>query len=70
MAVVSYSLNGEKQDLGLRIDIDKRDFLDHFDNPDFEALASDAAPRIVHYLAGFGSSLWVEQPQVAGAFAD
>ena len=50
-ALVRYSLCGEEQDTGLRLDLDKRVFLDHFeDQKEREAVIEQAAPRIVDLL--------------------
>lgn len=77
LAIVNYSLGGERKEMGLRIDLDKRVFLSHFDEPELESLASEAAPLIVRHLARLGSRVWEiadeqEQPseKAAGAFAD
>lgn len=48
-AVVRYALNGEEQEYGLRLDLDKGAFLDHFeDEPLKEAVLRRAAPQIVN----------------------
>jgi hypothetical protein len=49
-ALVRYALDGAEQELGLRLDLDKRAFLDHFDRQDIESACRDTAPRIVNYL--------------------
>lgn len=47
-AVVRYALNGEEQKYGLRLDLDKEVFLDHFeDEPVKESVLRSAAPQIV-----------------------
>jgi hypothetical protein len=47
-AVVKYALNGEEQSLGLRLDLDKGVFLDHFERDHFkENILRHAAPQIV-----------------------
>ena len=49
-ALVRYALDGKEEELGLRLDLDKRAFLDHFDQQDVESACREAAPRIVEYL--------------------
>jgi len=49
-ALVRYALDGAEQELGLRLDLDKRAFLDHFDQQDIESACTVTAPRIVDYL--------------------
>ena len=50
-AQVEYLLNGEKV-RALRLDLDKRVFLDHFeDDPEMEAFLARAAFQIVDYVS-------------------
>ena len=49
-AVVYYMEEGERQVLGLRLDLDKKVFLDHFDEVKKEKILQRAAPDIVSYL--------------------
>jgi len=51
-AVVSYTVEGQKQEYGLRLDMDKRIFIDHFDNEWIEQGVQKAAPEIVGLLCG------------------
>ena len=50
-AIVKYAVGGTEEKLGLRLDLDKQVFLDHFEDSRNEEVARDAAPRIVTYLA-------------------
>ncbi|HYM13687.1 MAG TPA: hypothetical protein VEU62_23310 [Bryobacterales bacterium] len=45
-AYVRYSVQGEEQSGGLRLDLDKRVFLDHFDDEKMEEAARNAAPKV------------------------
>lgn len=49
-ALVHYSLDGDEQKLGLRLDVQKVAFLDHFDDASREAIVQQAAPKIVEIL--------------------
>ena len=52
LAVVTYALNGRShEDYELGMDLDKQVFLDHFEDPQMEALAQQAAPAIVAFLS-------------------
>ena len=42
--------------MGLRLDLDKQVFLDHFEDSRNEALASAAAPEIVGFLGSAGEA--------------
>ncbi len=49
--LVRYSLAGEEQEYGLRLDLDKQVFLDHFDdNQEKEEVIQKAAPKIIEVL--------------------
>jgi hypothetical protein len=50
-AIVNYAIDGEEHESGLRLDLGKRVFLDHFEEAGREQAASDAAMRIVSFLA-------------------
>ena len=51
-AVVTYTLHGSShEDYELGMDMEKQIFLDHFDDPQLEALARQAAPAIVAFLS-------------------
>jgi hypothetical protein len=45
-ALVRYALQGVEQDLGLRLDMDKEAFIDHFDDDELESAIQNAAPKI------------------------
>ncbi len=49
-AVVYYAEAGKPQALGLRLDLDKQVFLDHFTDAKKEKILHRAAPDIVAYL--------------------
>lgn len=49
-AVVYYAQAGKPQTLGLRLDLDKQVFLDHFEDAKREKVLHRAAPDIVSYL--------------------
>ncbi len=55
-AIVHYAVQGASEEMGLRLDLDKQVFLDHFDDADNEALASAAAPEIVGFLGSAGQA--------------
>ena len=48
--LVRYSLNKEEQKYGLRLDLDKKVFLDHLDDQEKEDILQAAAPKIVKFL--------------------
>jgi hypothetical protein len=49
-ALIRYALDGKEQESGLRLDLDKQVFLDHFENAEMEEAAQKAAPLIVEFL--------------------
>jgi len=49
-ALIRYSLYGKEQDLGLRLDLDKRVFIDHLPDEENEGILERAAPKIVEIL--------------------
>jgi len=49
-AIVNFKQDGDTEELGLRLDLDRQVFLDHFADPGIEAAATAAAPEIVRYL--------------------
>lgn len=53
-ALIRYALEGVEQNLGLRLDMDKRAFIDHFEEEDLESAIQKAAPKIAELV---GSSL-------------
>ncbi len=60
LALIKYSLEGAVQEYGLRLDLDKRVFLDHFEDEERERTLRKAAPEIVRYL---GSVLYPRDRQ-------
>lgn len=46
LALVNYSLGGQVQEYGIRLDIDKRTVADHFDG-ERERVLQDAIPKII-----------------------
>jgi hypothetical protein len=62
-AIVRYAIDGQEQDLGLRLDLDKQVFLDHFDDEGREAIVEHAAPIISGVVGDYLSSLdWPSPP--------
>jgi hypothetical protein len=61
-ALIRYALRGVEQDLGLRLDMDKEVFLDHFEKKELEDTIQDAAPKIVEYV---GSVLYPREDQIS-----
>jgi hypothetical protein len=49
-ALIRYTLQGVEQNLGLRLDMDKRVFLDHFEDEEKEGVIRKAAPKIVELV--------------------
>jgi hypothetical protein len=49
-ALIRYAKDGEEQKTGLRLDLDKRSFLDHFEDQEKERVIESAAPRIVELV--------------------
>ena len=50
-AIVNYAIGGVENEMGLRLDLGKRVFVDHFENPAREEMAAATAIRIVSFLA-------------------
>lgn len=50
-AIVFYELDGKEEESGLRLDLHKLVFLDHFEDDAIESLAREAAPGIAYALA-------------------
>lgn len=50
LALVRYTLDGVEPPYGLRVDLDKQVFLDHFDDPDHESFARQTAPKLVELV--------------------
>jgi hypothetical protein len=48
--LIRYSLKGVEQDYGLRLDLDKQVFIDHFEDQEQEKAIERAAPAIVEFL--------------------
>ena len=55
-AIVHYAVQGSPEEMGLRLDLDKQVFLDHFEDSRNEALATAAAPEIVGFLGSAGET--------------
>ena len=56
-AIIRYSLQGEEQEDGLRLDLDKQVFLDdHFEEQEKKELLKETAPKIVEFLGEVLSS--------------
>jgi hypothetical protein len=51
--LVRYALKGAEQKEGLRLDLDKRAFLDHFEDSSLEATVATEAPTIAKIVGGF-----------------
>jgi len=52
-ALIQFSINGKNQTNGLRLDLDKRtflDLLDNVDNPDMRAFIERSAERIADFV--------------------
>jgi hypothetical protein len=62
VALIRYALQGVEQDLGLRLDMDKRAFIDHFDEEELEQAAQKAIPKIVEVV---GSALYPQKSQTS-----
>jgi len=52
-ATVHYAENQKPAELGLRLDLDKRVFLDHFEDESKEEVLGRSAPEICAYVASF-----------------
>lgn len=50
-ALIRYALEGVEQEYGLRMDLDKRVFIDHFEGEAKEEVIQRAAPKIVEFLS-------------------
>lgn len=51
--LVRYALKGAEQKEGLRLDLDKCAFLDHFEDSSLEATVATEAPTIAKIVGGF-----------------
>ncbi len=51
--LVRYALNGAEQKEGLRLDLDKRAFLDHFEDSSLEASVAKEARTIAEFVGDF-----------------
>lgn len=49
-ALIRYSLYGKEQEFGLRLDLDKRVFIDHLPDEQDEEILEKIAPKIVEIL--------------------
>ena len=51
LALVRYSISGQVQEYGLRLDLDKRSFADHFwDSPEREKVLQSALSKIIEII--------------------
>lgn len=55
-AIVSYAIDGVRSEDGLRVDLDKQIFLDHFEDPAREDCAQQAAPIVLDQIFTFFES--------------
>ncbi|MBI2595172.1 hypothetical protein HY388_00200 [Candidatus Daviesbacteria bacterium] len=51
LALVRYAHSGVESPMGVRIDLDKRVFLDDFNSPEIEKIAQKSAPALSSYIA-------------------
>ncbi len=51
LALIRYKQYGQEMQYGVRLDLDKRVFLDHFEDAAEEDVLQHAAPRIVSIMA-------------------
>lgn len=49
-ALIRYSLGGKEQEYGIRLDLDKRVFIDHLQDERCEKFLEKAAPKIAEFL--------------------
>jgi len=49
--LIRYSLEGKEQELGLRLDLDKKIFLDHMDDPKLDTIVQHEAENIWRVVA-------------------
>jgi hypothetical protein len=49
--LIRYSLNGDEQPFGLRLDLDKRVFLDSLDDPKVDESVQERIPEILSIIA-------------------
>lgn len=54
LALIRYAIQGQEQENGLRLDLDKRVFLDHLEDEEKNKVLDKAAPEIVEVV---GSAL-------------
>jgi len=65
-ALIRYALHGVEQKYGLRLDLDKRVVLDHFeDDEKLEQMTQNALPRIIEVV---GDALYPRQAQQPEAY--
>lgn len=63
-ALIRYALQGVEQDLGLRLDMDKEIFLDHFDEDELEQAARKTIPKIVEVV---GAALYPQENLISAS---
>lgn len=54
-ALIRYSINGQEQRYGLRLDLDKQVFLDDLGDSAKDAIIAGAAPRVMSFCAPISS---------------
>ncbi len=64
-SIVYYSLNGDRQEDGMRVDLDKQIFLDHFDDEAQERFLEQARPEVLDRIFTFFESQPVLAPSEA-----
>jgi hypothetical protein len=63
--LIRYALDGREQPFGLRLDLDKRIFLDSLDNPNMDAAVRERIPKILSIVVAARS-----QGRIAVAYHD
>ena len=63
--LIRYAVDGHEQPLGLRLDLDKRIFLDSLDNPKVDASVQERIPKILSIIGAARS-----QGRVAVTYSD
>ncbi len=53
--LIRYAVNGREQPLGLRLDLDKRIFLDSLDDPKMDASVQERIPKILSIIGAMRS---------------
>lgn len=61
--LIRYALNGTEQKEGLRLDLDKRAFLDHFEDSSLEATVAKEARTLAEFIGDFLSRCKPKSPK-------